>query len=437
MARIHRGPGEPVPRLSTSIEDAVSFLFGLRNRGSSFGIDRMKAFARLLGHPERQYPVIHVAGTNGKGSVCAMLEACFQANGFSTGLFTSPHLVRLGERIRVDGQAISDQDIVGCVEWMRSLADQRLLSFPELYPTFFEFVAAMAFHVFERDQVDVAIVETGLGGRLDATNIVEPVVSVITSIGLDHCDLLGYEIASIAREKAGIIKKGKPVVLGWLPEDAELVVREIAADLECQVVGTSHLQSMELPKTSLTGSFQRKNGAVTIATCQLLSDRFDLQMSKCRKALLEVKWPGRWQEIDIYGRMVILDATHNAEGCLCLDENLQSLNEKPVVLTGTLGEDRARDLMQVVSRYAREIRLLVPNQPRACSYETLEDAIPADFSGKVIRSTVLREFHSSSSEQASNIPFVVTGSIYLLGEVLATIEGNNCQDSGASLQDWI
>ena len=437
MARIHRGPDEPVPRLSTSIEDAVSFLFGLRNRGSTFGIDRMKAFARLLGHPERQYPVIHVAGTNGKGSVCAMLEACFRANGFKTGLFTSPHLVRLGERIRVDAQEISDQEIVDCVEWMRSLADQSLLDSPELYPTFFEFVAAMAFHVFARDQVDVAIVETGLGGRLDATNIVEPVVSVITSIGLDHCDILGDDIASIAREKAGILKPHKPVVLGWLPKDAETVVREIAADRECRVIETSRLQCMELPKTSLAGSFQRRNGAVSIATCELLRDRFALQMSKCRKALFEVKWPGRWQEIEVCGRTVILDATHNAEGCRCLEEHLMGLTEKPVVLAGTLGEDRANNLMEVVARYAREIRLLVPNQPRACSYESLEKAIPEEFSGKVTRSTVACEFPPSASAETDDVPYVVTGSIYLLGEVLARIEGNNGQSPLAPLQDWV
>jgi dihydrofolate synthase / folylpolyglutamate synthase len=437
MAKIHRGAGEPVPRLSTSIEDAVSFLFGLRNRGSTFGIDRMKVFARLLGHPERQYPVIHVAGTNGKGSVCAMLEACFRANGLKTGLFTSPHLVRLGERIRVDGQAISDQEIVDCVEWMRSLADQGLSGSPELYPSFFEFVAAMAFHVFARDQVDVAIVETGLGGRLDATNIVEPVVSIITSIGLDHCEILGDDIASIAREKAGILKMRKPVVLGWLPEEAEAVVREIAANLECRVIETSRLRGMELPKTSLAGSFQGRNGAVTIATCELLIDRFALQISKCRNALLEVKWPGRWQQIEVCGRTVILDATHNAEGCLCLDEHLQGLREKPVVLVGTLGEDRASDLMNVVARYAREIRLLVPSQPRACSYETLEEAIPQGFSGKVTRSSIVREFPLSYSGEVEDFPFVVTGSIYLLGEVLARIEGGNCQSPLASLQDWV
>jgi dihydrofolate synthase / folylpolyglutamate synthase len=437
MARIHREAGEPVPRLSTSIEDAVSFLFGLRNRGSTFGIDRMKAFARLLGHPERQYPIIHVAGTNGKGSVCAMLEACLRANGFKTGLFTSPHLVRLGERIRVDGQEISDQEIVDCVDRMRSLVDQALPRSHELYPSFFEFVAAMAFHVFARDQVDVAIVETGLGGRLDATNIVEPIVSVITSIGLDHCDILGHNIASIAREKAGILKMRKPVVLGWLPEEAEAVVREIAADLECQVIVTSRLQGMELPKTSLAGSFQRRNGAVTIATCELLRDRFTLQMPKCRNALLEVQWPGRWQKIKVCGRTVILDATHNAEGCRCLDEHLRGLEEKPVVLVGTLGEDRAKDLMEVVARYAREIRLIVPNQPRACTYEILEEAIPGGFSGKVSRSTVVREFPCSGSADADEVPFVVTGSIYLLGEVLARNEGNNCQSPLAPLQDWV
>ncbi|MBU63586.1 MAG: bifunctional folylpolyglutamate synthase/dihydrofolate synthase [Opitutae bacterium] len=434
MEKIHRGAGEPIPRLPTSIEDAVSFLFGLRNRGSTFGIHRMKAFAELLGHPELEYPVIHVAGTNGKGSVCAMLEACFRANGLKTGLFTSPHLVRLGERIRVDGQEISDQVIVDCAEWMRSLADQVLSSSPELYPSFFEFVAAMAFHVFARDQVDVAIVETGLGGRLDATNIVKPVVSIITSIGLDHCDILGYDIASIAREKAGILKMQKPVVLGWLPEEAEAVVREIAANLECPVVVTSRLQGMELPKTSLAGSFQRRNAAVTIATCELLRDRFALQISKCRNALLGVQWPGRWQKLQVFGRTVILDATHNAEGCLCLDEHLNGLREKPIVLVGTLGEVRASDLMKVVARYAREIRLLVPSQPRACSYDILEKAIPQEFSGKVTRSSIMQEFPLAYSCEVEDVPIVVTGSIYLLGEVLARIEGNNCH---TPLQDWV
>lgn len=316
------------------------------------------------------------------------------------------------------------------------MAKESLPEKSEMYPTFFEFIAAMGFLVFAQAKIDLAVVETGLGGRLDATNVVEPTVSVITSIGLDHCDLLGHDLATIAREKAGIVKFGKPVVLGWLPEEAESAIREVAEERGCQVISVPARLGMNLPETSLTGFFQRRNGAVALTVCELLADTFSLDMARCRDALLEVHWPGRWQEIKIDGRTLILDATHNAEGTQALEENLRTLDKRPVILAGTLGERRASDLMPVVARYAEEIRLLVLDQSRACSYEVLEASIPDSFVGKVIRSSVADEFPRSGWPAARGNPTVATGSIYMIGEILARLEDDVPQSPFSPMQDW-
>ncbi|MEN9841237.1 MAG: hypothetical protein RL376_1037, partial [Verrucomicrobiota bacterium] len=204
-------------------------LYALKARGVSFGIDRMRGFARQLGHPERAQPIIHIAGTNGKGSVAAMVASILRAAGRRTGLYTSPHLVRLGERVQVDGVPLSEAEIVAYFAELEPLVAALERESPGEAPSFFELMTAMAFLQFSRRGCDVAVVEVGLGGRLDATNIVTPAVSVITSIGLDHCELLGNTLEEIAAEKAGIIKPGVPVVMGHLPAAAEAVVRAIAA----------------------------------------------------------------------------------------------------------------------------------------------------------------------------------------------------------------
>ena len=184
------------------------YLFGLKARGLKFGIDRMRVLVKALGHPERRYPVIHVAGTNGKGSVSALLDAILHAAGWRTGLYTSPHLVKLGERVQVDRQRLTEAEIIAYVNELRPAADDPTLFSAADHPSFFEFMTAMAFLQFARRQVDAAVVEVGLGGRLDATNVVQPEVAAITSIGFDHCDMLGDRLESIAAEKAGIIKPG-------------------------------------------------------------------------------------------------------------------------------------------------------------------------------------------------------------------------------------
>lgn len=401
----------------------------------------MRAFGEALGTPWTRYPVIHVAGTNGKGSVCAMVERCLRRNGCKTGLFTSPHLIRLGERVRIDGEALSDAEIVRLTEEMRAVARASSLPDDELHPTFFEFMAAMGFVAFSRAGVDAAVVETGLGGRLDATNVVMPSVSVLTTVALDHCEILGNDVSSIAREKAGILKPGRPAVIGWLPEEAEKVVREIAEGRGCPLVSVPERFSNaeSLPETSLAGGFQRRNAALALTVCEVLAEfsSFELDLELCREALLQVNWPGRWQTLSWGGRSLILDATHNAEGAVVLEENLSSLPEKPVILTGTLGEDRAAQLMPVVARHAREIRLLVPNQPRACSHEVLEAAIPSDFSGEVRRTSTGDEIPAGVLSAAPGVPIVITGSIYLVGEVLARLREEERPGALGALQDWV
>src|SRR6478736_8910770 len=185
------------------------YLYALKAGGVKFGIDRMRRLVAELGHPQRSYPVIHVAGTNGKGSVSAMIESILRTAGRRTGLYTSPHLVKLGERVQVDRRLLTEDEIVAYARELQPVAARAAEFAPDEHATFFEFMTAMAFLQFQRRQVDVGIVEVGMGGRLDATNVVQPEVAVITSIGLDHCAELGDTVEKIAAEKAGIIKPGR------------------------------------------------------------------------------------------------------------------------------------------------------------------------------------------------------------------------------------
>jgi dihydrofolate synthase/folylpolyglutamate synthase len=406
------------------------YLYGLRNRGSKYGIERMQVFAGALGHPERRYPVIHVAGTNGKGSVCAMLEGIYRRAGYRTGLFTSPHLVRLGERVQVNRRPLADAQIEAYVDRLRTVGEKLALKDPLDHPTFFEFMAGMAFLHFADERVDVAVLETGLGGRLDATNVVDPEVSVITSIGLDHTDILGHTLAAIAGEKAGIIKPGRPVVIGCLPPEAEAVIRETAAARGCVVHSVREVFGAEenFPETNLEGDFQRRNAAVASLVVRLLQGRFPVTQAVAEAALQEVDWAGRWQRVRLAdGRLLVLDSSHNPEGASALAHNLSHLvaqtGRKPVILTGVLGEERAAALLPVMTRHARGLVLLQPEQPRALTPEQLRTFIPADFPGEVSTGTVAGLFPAPGQCVAGgpDDTLVVAGSIYLVGEICARL----------------
>jgi dihydrofolate synthase/folylpolyglutamate synthase len=384
-----------------------------------------------LGNPERAVPWVHVAGTNGKGSVAAMLDAILHAAGWRTGLYTSPHLVHLGERVQVDRHVLTEREIVDYLAELRPVAERLARVDPDDEPGFFEFMTAMAFLQFARKQCDIGVIEVGLGGRLDATNVITPAVSVITSIAMDHCELLGETVEQIAVEKAGIIKPGRPVILGRMPAAAAAVIRGLARERGAAVQTVEEVFGHELdgyPPTNLEGDYQRWNAATATLAARALDGRWKITDKAILRGLAHVDWPGRWQRVRLGGRLAILDASHNPEGAQVLDSNLAHLvaetGRAPVVIAGVLGVARARPLLETIARHAREIHFVVPQQPRACSHEELEALMPAWFRGRVVRGAVAEIFPGPDccTVGGRDDAVVVTGSIYLLGEVMGRLE---------------
>jgi dihydrofolate synthase/folylpolyglutamate synthase len=361
-----------------------------------------------------------------------MLDAILHAAGWRTGLYTSPHLVHLGERVQVDRIRLTEAEIVDYVRELRPVAARLTARDPDLAPSFFEYLTAMAFLQFARRSCDVGVIEVGLGGRLDATNVVTPEVAVITSIAMDHAEILGDTIEKIAREKAGVVKSGRPVVLGRMPAAAEATIRTIARERGAPVISVvaEYGDNLEAyPQTNLEGDYQRWNAATATLAARALAPRWRISPEAIARGLARVDWPGRWQRVRIGGRLAILDASHNPEGAQVLDSNLRHLREetgrRPIVVTGVLGTVRARPLLETIARHAAEIRLVVPAQPRACPHAELEALIPVGYPGVVRHDAVPALFPGGDRCTAGGPDdvVVVTGSIYLLGEVMARLQG--------------
>ena len=422
-------------------------LVRLRNRGSRYGVERMRALVAELGHPQASFPCLHVAGTNGKGSVCALVEAALRRAGYRTGLYTSPHLRHLGERVQVDRVPLGAADCLRLVERVRPAAAAVAAGPLGEEPSFFEWMTALAFLRFAEAGVDCAVLETGLGGRLDATNVVESEAAALTSVGLDHCEQLGPTRARIAGEKAGIFRAGRPVVLGLLAPDAEAVARGRAEALGCPVlsVAESFGGEEDYPETNLFGAYQRRNAATAWLLLDAVADRFPVPAEVRRAAFRTVHWPGRWEERTVGGRPVILDCTHNEEGARALGENLQARLGPPrgelEIVLGTLGRDRVEALLPVLLPYARSLHLVVPDQPRALPAEEIATLVPSSFAGEV-RAARLEEIFPSPETcglPGAPAPVLLTGSLYLLAEVLERLEPDPGQPgpSTVSLQDRI
>ena len=408
---------------------AEDFLYGLRNAGSKFSLERIRKLCSALGNPQECFAKIHIAGTNGKGSTSAMLECILRTSGLKTGMFTSPHLLYLGERIQIGRIPIPKETLLEYVDRIKSVCDEIFsdVSVSE-YPSFFEFMTALAFTYFADEKVDVAVIETGLGGRLDSTNIITADCCAITSIALEHTEFLGNTIAEIAAEKAGIIKDGVPVVVGFLPSDAMAVVEKISSEKNAPLFKVQERFNV-LPKTVLEGDFQRINAAIATLCAEVLNSKggifTNITSSQIECALMNVSWQARWQKISLSnGATLILDASHNSEGAIALESNLKQLKKSgisPIIAVGVLGADRAKPIMSVISKYARKIVLLVPNQPRALSFDELESFVDADV--EVQRALVGDIFHNNTCSLVSRGETIVsTGSIYLAGEVLASLK---------------
>jgi dihydrofolate synthase/folylpolyglutamate synthase len=388
----------------------------------------MRLLSARIGNPERAQPCFHIAGTNGKGSTSAMIEAIQRAQGRRTGLYTSPHLVAIGERIQVDRSPLSDAAVVALAERLRPHYEAIRAEDLENAPTFFELITAAALLEFSERKVDVAVLETGLGGRLDATNVCAPEVCVITSIGLDHQEYLGPTLAAIAAEKAGILKPGVPCVVGDVPPEAEAVIVARAREVGAPVHFVRDRFATGLPATNLVGEHQRRNAGAALLACELAA-RLPIDNTKARAALRSVEWAGRWQEFRLAdGRRLIVDGSHNEEGIRAVAPLLAALNA-PTVIVGALGVDRARPLVVAAAKAAGHLVLVRPDNERACSVEELAALVPADFRGEVHRASAAELFPSPAACTAEGGTIVVLGSLYLVGEVLARLRGHGLPDS--------
>ncbi len=413
-----------------SFQEIQDYLFNLRNKGSRMGLERMTALSEAIGHPEKTFPCIHVAGTNGKGSTCAMLESIYRGHGLRVGLYTSPHLVYLGERIQVNRKAITETEIMQAVAWLKPIAAKVAGKDESLHATFFEFMTAIAFRHFAEQKVDIAIIETGLGGRLDSTNIVSPLASVITSIGLDHQEYLGNTIEAIAFEKAGIIKDDTPLIIGKMPANAEAVIREIAMQKKAAVYSVNTVFGETInpafPVTNLRGSFQRVNAAVASLTVDTLQKHVSVSKETVASALKKVRWDGRWQEMPLDGnKTLVLDGSHNEEGVANIEELLSEwvsdTGIKPLIIASSMTDYRAEKLFPVLGKFAEKLSLIEVNAGRGLhATQMLAYAAKAKITcpaeGITWDQLLTQEGKLTDSFSGKNI--LVTGSLYLIGEFM-------------------
>jgi dihydrofolate synthase/folylpolyglutamate synthase len=394
----------------------IRFLYGLRLFGAKLGLENTRKLAALAGNPQDQLRFIHVAGTNGKGSTCAMLESIYRAAGLRVGLFTSPHLVSFRERIQINRALISEAEVIRIVSEMQPW----LATFPQKHhPTFFEVVTVMALRHFSAQKCDLVIWETGLGGRLDATNIVTPLASVITNIGFDHQQWLGDTLAEIASEKAGIIKPGIPVLTATTEPGARAVIETTArrhgSPLTC--VTADHAAQLTRD-TSLLGEHQRLNAALTVATVEALRQQIPVRDEQIHHSLTQMSWPGRLQLVSrADGRKLLLDGAHNPAGVDALTAALQKHfpQTRPALILGVLADKEWQPMCLRLAALASRILTVPVNSNRTATAAELATVCRQDQPLITVECASLSE----ALKRTTDDPLVlVTGSLYLVGEAL-------------------
>jgi dihydrofolate synthase/folylpolyglutamate synthase len=423
--------------------DPVEYLLALEKFGIKFGLANIQTLVEALGRPDAHFKSLLIAGTNGKGSVTAMADCALRAAGLKVGRYTSPHLVRLEERFAIDGLPVETSVLVGLIEEMRGLIDGLLANGAlDSPPTFFEVTTAIAFELFRRARVDVAVLEVGLGGRLDATNIVQPIASAVTSIDFDHEQYLGNTLAAIAAEKAGVLRRGIPVVVGPVPGEArdvlvsmcELAGAEfVEADAGVRLESTSSegRTSMRLrtPKRDygwvplgLRGDHQVPNALVAVRLLEELERQLPVTGASIAAGIRDVRWPGRLQMLeDPGGRRILLDAAHNPAGAWALARYLK--REFPQPLPIVFGAMRDKDVPLMLRALLPAASMMVmtePTTPRALGAEELAGIARRLSPG----ATVAVEPDSARAlerawEQCSVV--CAAGSIFLVGNLLAGI----------------
>ncbi len=470
-------PSRASERLTTSdqqpmsYETAVAQIYGLGHElaqtpSHKFDLEHMRVLLAVLGHPERRFPSVLVAGTNGKGSTAATLASILQASGLNTGLYTSPHLVRINERIRLNGQPLADDDFALLHDVVDRTAE-RLVSEGDLpwHPSFFETLTAMAFEHFARNHPDIVVLEVGMGGRLDATNVVEPRLSVITDISLDHQKYLGETIGEIAREKAGIIRPGGVVVtLPQLPEANEIIGNAILdagaqavnavpyvppvspGSSEYMVTGAPYplassprqrysldiLGEKVLVDSPLAGRHQLRNVALAIAAAVELRDRGFEQITpgSIAQGIRETHWPGRFQIVPAtaVSPEYVLDVAHNPAGAWALRSTLSAYSlrgsgREITLVFGVMRDKAVQEITEILFPVAANVVLTRAENPRSATPDEIRNA-----AARVAGSSDIQESENVTSalDRARNLAgarglVVVTGSIYIVGEAMQAL----------------
>jgi len=406
----------------------LSSLYALEAaKGMDFKLERVALALKNLGEPQSRFVSAHVAGTNGKGSVAAMLHAMLSAAGYRVGLYTSPHLVSFTERIRVGTTAIAEDEVVSLAREIRTAATVRGIEL-----TFFEFVTVMAFLHFARCAVDVAVVEVGLGGRLDATNVIDPAVGVITTIGLDHQEFLGDSIASIAREKAGIMKRGRPVIIGKVPDEARAVLAETAREVDASArwLGEDFrgdgeetfrydgfggaLENLVVP---LRGQYQRDNAALAIAAAMHLRERFPIADDAMRRGIAQVRWPGRLDVVQTRP-LVVLDGAHNIDGIEALLRELPGIvGERNVfLLFGVMRDKRWKPMVEALAPRVTRATVAPILPPRGENPQRLADLF-APHCPVSTAASALEGLQDLLAAAGDDDAILVAGSLFLVGEI--------------------
>ncbi len=417
---------------------AIEYLFGLERFGWKLGLDRIFQLLDAVNNPQRQVSFVHVAGTNGKGSVSAMLASICRQAGYRTGLYTSPHLQNVRERIRLNGRMIPGKKFTDIVNQLVPVSE-------ELGCTFFEFITALAFIYFAAQKAEIVILETGLGGRFDATNVVKPLMSVITNIDYEHTEHLGTDLVSIAKEKAGIIKKSIPCLIGDMPEEAEKAIIAVCnennslfycakTECRCQNINQQithntfeiYLQNVLAGKVNLPlpGIKQVENARIAVSATKILRQKgFNIEYKHVINGLNHVNWPGRFQTIsrDPY---IIVDVAHHIASFQQLSGILEKLSSeyKIIVIFGLLKDKNLHEIVKFISPVASRVIAVRAQSDRSFAVETIkkefqQQKIPV----KAFNSVKEGLLYSIEHYKRGQLLFI-TGSHYIVGEALNKIK---------------
>ena len=393
----------------------IKYLYSLdRKKGSKLGLGNIKNLLKKIGNPEKNLKCVHVAGTNGKGSVCAMVYSILQKAGHKVGMYTSPHLEDFRDRFLINNKKISKNDIVRYFLKVKKFIDEQ---------TFFEVITAMAFLYFNEKKVDFLVLEVGLGGRLDATNVVNPLISVITNVDIEHTDFLGKKIENIAYEKAGIIKEKIPVVTGARGKVLS-VIKKICKEKNSKLSinkkykktnGNFNINNYKNLKLNLKGNFQLKNASIAITTIDVLNNQYNLNIKHIKNGLKNVKWPGRFEFIK---KNILVDCAHNPAAFKVLAKELRMLKIKKLILViGILNDKDIKKMIEIIEPFAGKIILTQPENPRAEEPLKIKRFIKNKNKVKIIKNVKKAVEYAKKIAQKDNL-ILITGSCFVVGAAI-------------------